>query len=175
VLPRALRAGSFARLRSDPEVDPYETRRGTFTYHEKMDRPALFARCAFTFSRHVCIDTHDDLHHPAWARNPHRRALFRRKRTRRRFERRERRGLRPSPADACAISLSGDKIAEVQLAKELRGSFSAANISTPQNSRTPGVERQAAKKKALARFAHGKCAKKTEVRALPFLRPLACQ
>ena len=114
VLP-ALYAPEFRPLRSDPEVDPYVLAQ-TFTYHEKWTA-AYFRSIAFTF-RVMCIDPHDELtavwraliaaHFP-----PEATAAF---------------------EDVSAVdyataggrmrdALSGDKIAEVQLAKELADHF----------------------------------------------------
>ena len=114
ILPQ-LYAPEFKPLRSDPEVNPYELAR-TFTYHEAWTA-RLFRPIAFIF-RVMCIDPHDELTE-AW------RAL-----TDAGF-----------PAQATAVfsevgavdyaaasgrirdALSGDKIKEVQLAKELADHF----------------------------------------------------
>ena len=114
VLP-VLYAPEFRPLRSDPDVDPYELAR-TFTYHDTWTGP-LFRSIAFTF-RVMCIDTHDELT-TAWQ------ALI----------------AAQFPPEATAAfenvdaidyqtaggrmreALSSDKIAEVQLAKELADHF----------------------------------------------------
>ena len=114
VLP-ALYAPEFRPLRSDPEVDPYELAK-SFTYHDAWTG-ALFRSIAFTF-RVMCIDPHDELT-AAW------RALI----------------AAHFPPEATAAfedvsavdyttaggrmrdALGGDKIAEVQLAKELADHF----------------------------------------------------
>lgn len=114
VLP-ALYAPEFRPLRSDPEVEAYALAQ-TFTYHGAWTGP-LFSPIAFTF-RVMCIDTHDELT-AAW------RALIAA-------------GFPPEAsaafADVSAVdyaaangrireALSGDKIKEVQLAKELADHF----------------------------------------------------
>ena len=116
VLP-ALYAPEFRPLRSDPEVDPFALAQ-TFTYHDQWTA-ALFRSIAFTF-RVMCIDTHDELT-AAW------RALI---------------AAHFPPAATAAFedvsavdyavaggrmreALSGDKIKEVQLAKELADHFRA--------------------------------------------------
>ncbi len=114
VLP-ALYAPEFAPLRSDPEINPYELAK-TFTYREPWTG-ALFRSIAFTF-RVMCIDTHDELT-AAWQ------ALI----------------AADFPREAMAVfenvdavdyatasgrmreALAGDKISEVQLAKELADHF----------------------------------------------------
>ena len=114
VLP-ALYAPEFRPLRSDPEVDPYMLAQ-TFTYHDAWTG-ALFRSIAFTF-RVMCIDPHDEL-------TAARRALIE----------------ADFPPEAVAAfedvsavdyaaaggrireALSGDKIKEVQLAKELADGF----------------------------------------------------
>jgi ABC-type Fe3+ transport system substrate-binding protein len=114
ILP-ALYAPEFAPLRSDPEVAPYETAR-SFIYQESWTGP-LFRPISFIF-RVMCIDTHEELK-ASW--DVLREAGF--------------------PAEAMAIfedvsavdyaaasgkireALSGDKIREVQLAKELADRF----------------------------------------------------
>ena len=116
VLP-ALYAPEFRPLRSDPEVDPYALAQ-SFTYHDQWTG-ALFRSIAFTF-RVMCIDTHDELT-AAW------RALI----------------AAGFPPEATAAfenvsavdyavaggrmreALGGDKIKEVQLAKELADHFRA--------------------------------------------------
>ena len=114
VLP-ALYAPEFHPLRSDPEVDPYELAK-TFTYHPKWTGH-LFRPISFIF-RVMCIDTHDELT-TAWRAlidahfPPEALAAF---------------------EDVSAVAydeaggrirdaLTGDKIAEVQLAKELADKF----------------------------------------------------
>ena len=114
VLP-ALYAPEFHPMRSDPEVNPYELAK-TFTYHPKWTGH-LFRPISFIF-RVMCIDTHDELT-AAW------RALI---------------DARFPPEalaafeDVSAVAydeagarirdaLTGDKIAEVQLAKELADKF----------------------------------------------------
>ncbi len=116
VLP-ALYAPEFQPLRSDPEIAPYELAR-TFTYHDAWTG-TLFRPIAFTF-RVMCIDTHEELKE-AW----HALATA---------------GFPPaamktfedvSAVDYAAASgkmreaLGGDKIKEVQLAKELADHFRA--------------------------------------------------
>ncbi|MGB8169386.1 MAG: extracellular solute-binding protein, partial [Chthoniobacteraceae bacterium] len=114
ILP-ALYAPEFKPLRSDPEVNPYELAR-TFTYHEAWTG-RLFRPTAFIF-RVMCIDPHDELTE-AWS------ALIEAK----------------FPTEAMAAfgdvtrvnyaaasgeirdALSGDKIKEVQLAKQLADHF----------------------------------------------------
>lgn len=116
VLP-ALYAPEFRPLRSDPEVDPYALAQ-SFTYRSEWTG-ALFRSIAFTF-RVMCIDTHDELT-AAW------RALI----------------AAGFPPEATAAfenvsavdypvaggrmrdALGGDKIREVQLAKELADQFRA--------------------------------------------------
>lgn len=116
VLP-ALYAPEFRSLRSDPEVDPYALAQ-SFTYRGEWTG-ALFGPIAFTF-RVMCIDTHDELT-AAW------RALI----------------AAGFPPEATAVfedvsavdyavaggrmreALGGDKIKEVQLAKELADRFRA--------------------------------------------------
>ena len=116
VLP-ALYAPEFGPLRSDPEVDPYSVAQ-TFTYHDQWTA-ALFRSIAFTF-RVMCIDPHDELT-AAW------RALIAS-------------GFPPEATaafeDVRAVdyavaggrmreALGGDKIKEVQLARELADHFRA--------------------------------------------------
>ena len=116
ILP-ALYAPEFQQFRSDPEIAPYELAK-TFTYHEKWTAP-LFRPIAFVF-RLMCIDTHEE-QTDAW------RALIDA-------------GFPPEAKevfeDVSAIdyvisgsrireALSGDKIKEVQLAKELADAFRA--------------------------------------------------
>ena len=116
ILP-ALYAPELQPLRSDPEVAPYTLARG-FVYHGAWTGP-LFRPMAFVF-RVMCIDTHEELQ-DAWG------------------------ALRETgfPAGAVATfedvsavdydaasgrireALSGDKIREVQLAKELADGFRA--------------------------------------------------
>jgi hypothetical protein len=116
ILP-ALYAPEFRQFRSDPEVQPYELAQ-TFTYREKWTAP-LFRAAAFIF-RVMCIDTHEE-QVAAW------RVLI----------------DAGFPAEALAIfedvsrvdyatasgrireALGGDKIKEVQLAKELADHFRA--------------------------------------------------
>ncbi len=111
----ALYAPEFRPLRSDPEVDPYELAK-TFTYHDARTA-AYFRSIAFTF-RVMCIDPHDELT-AAWRAliaahfPPEATAAFE----------------NVSAVDYAAAggrmreALSGDKIAEVQLAKELADHF----------------------------------------------------
>ena len=116
VLPQ-LYAPEFLPFRSDPEVNPYELAK-TFTYHETWTA-RLFRPIAFIF-RVMCIDPHDELAE-AW------RALIAA-------------GFPPEAsaafADVSAVdyaaaggpirdALSGDKIAEVRLAKDLADRFRA--------------------------------------------------
>lgn len=114
VLP-ALYAPEFKPLRSDPEVNPYELAR-TFTYHDAWTGK-LFRPIAFIF-RVMCIDPHDELTE-AWDAlidagfPPDAMAAF----------------GEVSRVDYTAASgsirdaLGGDKIKEVQLAKELADHF----------------------------------------------------
>ncbi len=116
VLP-ALYAPEFQPLRSDPEVQPYELAR-TFVYRDQWTGP-LFRPIAFIF-RVMCIDTHEELK-DAWSAlraadfPPEAMAVFE----------------DVSAVDHAAASgriresLSGDKIREVQLAKELADHFRA--------------------------------------------------
>ena len=116
VLPE-LYAPEFKPFRSDPEVNPYELAK-TFTYHDAWTG-RLFRPIAFIF-RVMCIDPHDELT-GAW------RALI---------------AASFPPEAAAAFSdveavnytvaggrirdaLGGDKIREVQLAKELADHFRA--------------------------------------------------
>jgi ABC-type Fe3+ transport system substrate-binding protein len=116
ILP-ALYAPEFRQFRSDPDVDPYALAK-TFTYREAWTAP-LFRPTAFIF-RIMCIDTHGE-QVAAW------RALI----------------DAGFPAEAMAAfedvsrvdyatahgrireALGGDKIKEVQLAKELADHFRA--------------------------------------------------
>lgn len=116
VLP-SLYAPEFQAFRSDPEVNPYALAQG-FTYHAKWTGP-LFQSIAFIF-RVMCIDTHNELVDA-------RRALI----------------DTGFPADAVATfedvsevdyaaasgrireTLAGDKIKQVQLARELADRFRA--------------------------------------------------
>ncbi len=116
VLP-ALYVPEFLPFRGDPEVQPYELAK-TFIYHAQWTGP-LFRQIAFIF-RVMCIDTHEE---QAAAWRAHIDAHF--------------------PADALAEfenvsavdyaaaggrirdALGGDKIKEVQLAKELADKFRA--------------------------------------------------
>lgn len=116
VLPE-LYAPEFKALRSDPEVNPYELA-STFTYHDAWTG-RLFRPIAFIF-RVMCIDPHDELTE-AWGDlinagfPPEAMAVF----------------GDVSRVDYAAASakirdaLSGDKIKEVQLAKELADHFRA--------------------------------------------------
>jgi len=114
ILP-ALYAPEFQPLRTDPDVNPYELAR-TFIYHEQWTSP-LFRQIAFVF-RVMCIDPQDELD-DAWA------------------------ALQTAhfPADAMKTfedvsavdyaaatgrlrdALAGDKIREVQIARELSDHF----------------------------------------------------
>ncbi len=114
VLP-ALYAPEFRPLRSDPEVDPYALAK-TFTYHSAWTGP-LFTPISFTF-RVMCIDTHDELA-AAW------RALIAAH-----FPPEATAAFEDVSAVDYAIAsgrmreaLGGDKIKEVQLAKELADHF----------------------------------------------------
>ena len=114
VLP-ALYAPEYASLRSDPDVMPYEMAR-RFVYHDAWTGP-LFRPIAFIF-RVMCIDTHEELK-DAWGElykagfPPEAMAIFE----------------DVSAVDYAAASgkireaLGGDKIKEVQLAKELADHF----------------------------------------------------
>ncbi len=116
VLP-ALYAPEFKPLRSDPEVNPYELAR-TFTYHDAWTG-RLFKPTAFIF-RVMCIDPHDELT-KAWSAlieadfPPEASAVF----------------SDVTRVDYAAASgeirdaLGGDKIKEVQLAKQLADHFRA--------------------------------------------------
>jgi ABC-type Fe3+ transport system substrate-binding protein len=114
VLP-ALYAPEYQRLRSDPEVAPYELAR-SFSYHDSWTGP-LFRPIAFIF-RVMCIDTHAELQ-DAW------RALV---------DADFPAGAMATFGDVSAVdyatasgkirdALSGDKIREVQLAKDLADHF----------------------------------------------------
>jgi len=116
ILP-ALYAPEFQAFRTDPAVNPYELAR-TFIYHEPWTSP-LFRQIAFIF-RVMCIDTQDELD-DAWgalqaAQFPD--------------------GAMKTFEDVSAVdyaaangrirdALTGDKIREVQLAKELSDHFRA--------------------------------------------------
>jgi hypothetical protein len=113
----ALYAREFFPLRSDPEVNPYEMAR-TFVYHDRWTAP-LFRPIAFVF-RVMCVDAHEELTE-AWSAleaaqfPPEAMAVFE----------------DVSAVDYAAASgrireaLSGDKIREVRLAKELGDHFRA--------------------------------------------------
>jgi hypothetical protein len=116
VLP-ALYAPEFKPLRSDPEIAPYELAR-TFRYHDEWTG-SLFRPIAFIF-RVMCIDTHEELKE-AW------RAL-----TAAGFPPDAMKTFEDVSAVEYAIAsgrmreaLAGDKIKEVQLAKELSDHFRA--------------------------------------------------
>lgn len=112
-----LYAPEFRASRTDPDVDPYELAK-TFVYHDQWTAP-LFRQIAFIF-RVMCIDAHEELQ-DAWS------ALQ----------------AAQFPGEATAVfenvsavdytaangrireALSGDKIKEVQLAKELADHFRA--------------------------------------------------
>jgi len=116
VLP-ALYAPEFRDLRTDPDVNPYELAK-KFTYHDAWTGP-LFRQIAFVF-RVMCIDPHEELQ-SAW--DALSKAQF--------------------PVEAMNVfqdvsvvdyavatgrmrdALGGDKIREVQLAKELADHFRA--------------------------------------------------
>jgi hypothetical protein len=107
----------YRPLRTDPDVDPYELAK-TFVYHDQWTAP-LFRQIAFIF-RVMCIDAHEELQ-DAWS------ALQ----------------AAQFPGEATQVfedvnavnyavangrmreALSGDKIKEVQLAKELADHFRA--------------------------------------------------
>jgi len=114
VLPM-LYAPEFRPLRSDPEVEPYALAQ-TFTYHDAWTG-ALFRSIAFTF-RVMCIDTHNEL-------TAARRALIAA-----RFPSEAAAAFEDVSAVDYAVAsgrmreaLGGDKIKEVQLAKELADHF----------------------------------------------------
>jgi spermidine/putrescine-binding protein len=116
----ALYTPQFRPLRSDPDVDPYELAK-TFVYHDQWTAP-LFRQIAFIF-RVMCVDAHEELQ-DSWS------ALQ----------------AAEFPADAMMVfedvgavdyaaangrireALSGDKIKEVQLAKELADHFRAQYV-----------------------------------------------
>ena len=116
ILP-ALYAPQFQSLRSDPDVNPYELAR-TFVYHDQWTAP-LFRQIAFIF-RMMCIDSQEELD-DAWAAlqaahfPPEAMKIFE----------------DVSAVDYAAANsgirdaLSGDKIREVQLAKDLADHFRA--------------------------------------------------
>ncbi len=116
ILP-SLYAPEFKPLRSDPEVAPYDLAK-SFAYHGAWTGP-LFRPIAFVF-RVMCIDPHDELKN-AWSAlraagfPPGAMAIFE----------------DVSAVDYAAASgqireaLSGDKIKEVKLAKELADHFRA--------------------------------------------------
>ena len=126
VWPR-LYAPEFRPFRTDPEINPYELAK-TFTYHDQWTAP-LFRQIAFIF-RVMCIDPHEELQE-AWG------------------------GLQdaqfPSEAmkvfeDVSAVdyaaatgrirdALSGDKIREVQLARELSDHFRAQYLHAKEMAR----------------------------------------
>lgn len=116
ILP-SLYGPEFLPLRSDPEVAPYETAK-SFSYEESCTS-ALFRPIAFIF-RVMCIDTHEELK-DSWKALAE--AGFPKQATAV-FE-------DVSAVDYAAASgkireaLSGDKIREVQLAKELADAFRA--------------------------------------------------
>ena len=119
-----LYAPEFRPLRSDPEIDPYALA-DTFTYHDQWTSP-LFRQIAFIF-RVMCIDPHEELQ-AAWAALQN--AQF------------------PPAAmqvfeDVSVVdyatatgrirdALNGDKIREVQLAKELSDHFRAQYLRAKQ-------------------------------------------
>jgi ABC-type Fe3+ transport system substrate-binding protein len=126
VLP-TLYAPEFKALRSDPDIDPYVMARD-FTYHAAWTAP-LFRSIGFTF-RVMCIDPHDELT-AAWKAlidagfPPEAMAVF-------------------ENVDAVDYSmasgrmkaaLSGDKIKEVQLAKELADHFRAQYLRAAELAR----------------------------------------
>ncbi|MEI9895618.1 MAG: extracellular solute-binding protein [Chthoniobacter sp.] len=114
VLP-ALYAPEYRPLRSDPDVNPYELAR-TFVYHDQWTAP-LFRQIAFIF-RVMCIDSHEDLQE-AWSALQAAQFPIEAMRT---FE-------DVGVIDYAAANgkireaLSGDKIHEVRLAKELADHF----------------------------------------------------
>lgn len=107
----------FGAVRTDPDVAPYELAK-TFVYHDQWTAP-LFRQIAFIF-RVMCIDSHEELQE-AWSELQaassagEATALFE----------------NVSAVDYTAANgrirdaLSGDKIKEVQLAKELADHFRA--------------------------------------------------
>jgi hypothetical protein len=118
----ALYAPEYHVLRSDPDVNPYELAR-TFVYHDQWTAP-LFRPMAFIF-RVMCIDSHEELQ-KAW--DALQTAQFPPE-AMRTFE-------DVSVIDYVAATgrireaLSGDKIHEVQLAKELADHFRAQYVQT---------------------------------------------
>lgn len=127
VLP-LLYAPEYRAWRTDPDVDPYELAK-TFVYHPQWTAP-LFQQIAFIF-RVMCIDSHDELQ-DAWS------------------------ALRAAhfPGEAVEVfedvnainyavasgrmreALNGDKIKEVQLAKELADHFRAQYARAAKLART---------------------------------------
>ena len=107
----------FGALRTDPGVDPYELAK-TFEYHDQWTAP-LFRQIAFIF-RVMCIDAHEELQ-DAWS------ALQAAQFPGEAIEAFE----DVSAVDYAAANgrireaLGGDKIKEVQLAKELADHFRA--------------------------------------------------
>ncbi|MEA3211820.1 MAG: iron(III) transport system substrate-binding protein [Chthoniobacter sp.] len=116
VLPQ-LYAPEFQPFRSDPEVNPYELAR-TFTYHDAWTA-RLFRPIAFIF-RVMCIDPHDELTE-AWQ------ALVAANFPPQASEAFEEVNAVDYAAASGSIrdALSGDKIKEVQLAKDLADRFRA--------------------------------------------------
>jgi len=116
VLP-ALYAAEYRPLRSDPDVNPYELAR-TFAYHDQWTTP-LFRQIAFIF-RVMCIDSHEELQE-AWSTLQAAQFPTEAMQT---FE--DVRVIDYAAANGrIREALIGDKIHEVQLAKELADHFRA--------------------------------------------------
>jgi len=114
VLP-ALYSPEYRPLRSDPDVNPYELAQ-TFVYHDHWTAP-LFRQIAFIF-RVMCIDSHEELQ-DAWS------ALQTAQFPPEAMQAFEDVSVVDYPAANGLIreALAGDKIREVQLAKELADHF----------------------------------------------------
>jgi ABC-type glycerol-3-phosphate transport system substrate-binding protein len=113
ILP-ALYAPQYAQFRTDPEVNPYELAR-TFVYHETWTSP-LFRQIAFIF-RVMCIDAHEELDE-AWAALQ---AAHFPPEAMRLFE--DVSAVDYAAANGRIHDALGDKIREVQLARELSDHF----------------------------------------------------
>ncbi|HEY3898449.1 MAG TPA: extracellular solute-binding protein [Chthoniobacter sp.] len=113
ILP-ALYAPQFAQFRTDPDVNPYELAR-TFVYHESWTSP-LFRQIAFIF-RVMCIDAHEELD-TAW--NALQAAHYPPEATKI-FE--DVSAIDYAAANGRIRDALGDKIREVQLARELSDHF----------------------------------------------------
>jgi hypothetical protein len=122
-----LYALEYRAFRSDPDVNPYELAKG-FAYHDQWTGP-LFRQIAFIF-RVMCIDGHEELQ-DAWEALQAARFPPEAMKT---FE-------DVSVVDYAAAggsireALTGDKIREVQLAKELADHFRAQYRLAAQQAR----------------------------------------